>query len=181
MTPSTVTSYASNLRDFFRYLGQRSIDDVQGIDKNAIRDYLRVLQEERKLANATVENHLSCISSFLDYLVYEDEIESNMALMVRKRYLRRYKNVASEGESRIEPVIPLRKMCKESAKKTGPCYPTEPDVYHIPASPSLMPRRRTRRAGTGSFGHLLAPSRPRPDSRRAGVYEFVNLQSNSIV
>lgn len=100
MTPSTVTSYASNLRDFFRYLGQRSIDDVQGIDKNAIRDYLRVLQEERKLANATVENHLSCISSFLDYLVYEDEIESNMALMVRKRYLRRYKNVASEGESR---------------------------------------------------------------------------------
>jgi len=55
------------------------------------------LREDRKSATSTVENHLSCISSFLDFLVYEEVIESNLALAVRKRYLRRYKAEASGG------------------------------------------------------------------------------------
>ena len=49
---------------------------------------------------STIENHLSCISSFLDYLVYEEIIESNVALAVRKRYLRRYKSDDSDAQSR---------------------------------------------------------------------------------
>ena len=94
MTHYSVLSYASALRSFKHHLDARGISDVAQIDKDAVRDYIRVLREDRKLATSTVENHLSCISSFLDFLVYEEVIESNLALAVRKRYLRRYKDSA---------------------------------------------------------------------------------------
>jgi len=100
MTPNTVQSYASNLRDFKRYLDSKSIVDVRKIDKDDIREYIRILREDRKLSLATIENHLSCVSSLMDYLVYEEILESNVALAVRKRYLRRYKNGDSEAQSR---------------------------------------------------------------------------------
>ena len=100
MTPNTVQSYASNLRDFGRHLDSAGIHDVGQISKDSVRDYVRILREDRKLSMSTIENHLSCISSFLDYLVYEEIIESNVALAVRKRYLRRYKSDDSEAQSR---------------------------------------------------------------------------------
>ena len=100
MTPMTVLSYQSNLRDFKRYLDGRGISDIRLVYKDDIREYIRVLREERKLSMATIENHLSCVSSLMDYLVYEEIIGSNVALAVRKRYLRRYKNGDSEAQSR---------------------------------------------------------------------------------
>ena len=100
MTPATVASYRSSLRDFARFLGGRSITDFQEIDRDAIRDYIQLMRKDRKLRLATVENHLSCITSFLEYLEYEGEIESNPAPAVRKRYLRQYKAEVPDAESR---------------------------------------------------------------------------------
>ena len=100
MTHYSIHSYASALRSFRRHLENSEITEVVRIDKNAIRDYVRLLREERKLAMSTIENHLSCISAFLDYLVYEEVIESNMALAVRKRYVRRYKAETPDGAQR---------------------------------------------------------------------------------
>lgn len=100
MTHYSIHSYASALRSFMRHLGDSGITDVARIDKAAIRDYIRLIREERKLAISTIENHLSCISAFLDYLVYEDVIESNMALAVRKRYVRRYKAETPDSAQR---------------------------------------------------------------------------------
>ena len=91
MTHYSIHSYASALRSFKRHLDDLDITDVARIDKNAVRDYIRLLREERRLSISTIENHLSCISAFLDYLVYEEVIDSNIALAVRKRYVRRYK------------------------------------------------------------------------------------------
>ena len=88
------------LRDFRHHLEGRGIANAQGIDRDAIRDYIRVLRQDRHLSMATVENKLSAISSFLDYLEYEGLIESNIALSVRKRYLRRYKGDDSEAQTR---------------------------------------------------------------------------------
>ena len=100
MTHYSIHSYASALRSFMRHLEDSGITEVTRIDKNAIRDYIRLIREERKLAISTIENHLSCISAFLDYLVYEEVIESNMALAVRKRYVRRYKAETPDGAQR---------------------------------------------------------------------------------
>lgn len=100
MTPQSVLSYASNLNDFVRHLEHLGVREVSGIDKEVIRGYIRALREERKLSIATIENHLSSISSFLDYLVYEELVESNVAIAVRRRYLKRYKNGDSDAQSR---------------------------------------------------------------------------------
>jgi integrase/recombinase XerD len=91
MTYYSVLSYASALRSFKDHLDAQGIHDVLGVDKNAVREYVRLLREHRRLSTSTIENHLSCISSFFDYLVYEEIVDSNVALLVRKRYLRRYK------------------------------------------------------------------------------------------
>lgn len=106
MTHYSIHSYASALRSFMRHLDDSGITDVTRIDKNAIRDYIRLIREGRKLAISTIENHLSCISAFLDYLVYEEVIESNMALAVRKRYVRRYKAEAPDSAQRRKLITP---------------------------------------------------------------------------
>ena len=101
MTHYSIHSYASALRSFKRHLDDLDITEVNRIDKNAIRDYIRLLREERRLSISTIENHLSCISAFLDYLVYEEIIDSNIALAVRKRYVRRYKaETPNDAQSR---------------------------------------------------------------------------------
>lgn len=85
------------------------MSDVTGIDKDTIREYIRVLREERKVTLATIENHLSSISSFLEYLVWEGIVESNVAPAVRKRYLKHYKN-GDSGDSHSRKLITIEQL-----------------------------------------------------------------------
>jgi integrase/recombinase XerD len=109
MTHYSVLSYSSVLRSFRRHLESLGISSVVGIDKNSIRDYVREIREDRKLSISTIENHLSCISAFLDYLVYEDIIGTNVALQVRKRYVRRYK-AETPGDSHSRKLITVEEL-----------------------------------------------------------------------
>jgi integrase/recombinase XerD len=112
MTHYSILSYASALRSFRKHLESRGMSDVLKIDKSAVRGYLMEIREKRKLSLSTIENHLSCISAFLDYLVYEDVIESNVALQVRKRYVRRYKaETPNDSHSRkLITVVQLKEL-----------------------------------------------------------------------
>jgi len=109
MTHQSVQSYASNLNDFLRHLERLGVREVTGIDKDIIREYIRVLRDERKVSMATIENHLSSISSFLDYLLFDGILESNVALAVRKRYLRRYKN-SDYGDAHSRKLITTEQL-----------------------------------------------------------------------
>lgn len=109
MTHYSIHSYSSALRSFYRHLSSLGIQDVTRIDKEAVRDYVRVLREERKLSISTIENHLSCISAFFDYLIYEDVIDTNIALSVRKRYVRRYK-AETPGEGQTRKLITVEQL-----------------------------------------------------------------------
>ena len=109
MTHYSILSYASILRSFNRHLGSLGIQDVADIDKNAVRDYVRILREDRKLSISTIENHLSGVSAFLDYLIYEDVIDTNIALSVRKRYVRRYK-AETPGEGHTRKLITVEQL-----------------------------------------------------------------------
>lgn len=109
MTHYSILSYASALRSFRNHLVNLGVRDAPQIDKNAIRDYIRVLREDRKLSTSTIENHLSSISSFLDYLVYEEIIDSNLALAVRKRYMRRYRT-ESPRDSHSRKLITTKQL-----------------------------------------------------------------------
>jgi len=109
MTHQSVQSYASNLNDFLRHLERLGVSEVTGIDKGVIREYIRVLREERKVTLTTIENHLSSISSFLEYLVWEGIVESNVAPAVRKRYLKHYKN-GDSGDSHSRKLITIEQL-----------------------------------------------------------------------
>jgi integrase/recombinase XerD len=109
MTRQSVQSYASNLNDFLRHLERLGVSEVAGIDKDVIREYIRVLREERRVSMATIENHMSTISSFLDYLVFEGILESNVALAVRKRYLKRYKN-GDSGDAHSRKLVTTEQL-----------------------------------------------------------------------
>jgi integrase/recombinase XerD len=109
MTDYSIHSYSSALRSFYRHLGVLGIHDATSIDKDAVRDYVRVLREERKLSISTIENHLSSISAFFDYLIYEDVIDTNIALSVRKRYVRRYK-AETPGEGQTRKLITVEQL-----------------------------------------------------------------------
>jgi integrase/recombinase XerD len=115
MTHYSILSYASALRSFRRHLATYSIEDVASIDKAIVRDYVGVMREEHKSSISTIENHLSCISAFLDYLIYEDVIDTNIALSVRKRYVRRYKaETPNEGQTRKLITVEQLKALVES-------------------------------------------------------------------
>lgn len=96
MTHGAILTYRTSLRIFIRHLDtvNKSISDV---GKNELRGYIDYLLNERKITIKTIESHFSALSSFFEYLLFEDRIDSNPVLPVRKRYLRRYKKDGSNG------------------------------------------------------------------------------------
>jgi integrase/recombinase XerD len=109
MTHYTVLSYGSAMRSFRRFLNDLGVDEVERIDRDHIRDYIRMLREGRNLSHSTIENQLSTVSSFFEYLVYVHVIETNIALPVRKRYLRSYKSDGS-GDAHERKLITTEQL-----------------------------------------------------------------------
>lgn len=90
LTEGTIQSYKSPLRILATYLQNKGLSLLH-INREILREYIGFLRE-RKINQKTIENHFSAISAFCEYLVYEGLMDKNVALEVRKRYLRRYKN-----------------------------------------------------------------------------------------
>jgi len=90
-SPETIRSHRSNLRIISGFLKDRGWK-FQEVDKQALRELLRYLVTERKVGVKTQNHYFSVLSSFYEYLVYEEYVESNPVLGFRKRYLKNYKN-----------------------------------------------------------------------------------------
>lgn len=90
MAPSSVKSYVSSILIFNQYLKNRGLEPLQ-VDKDVLRDFLDHLLE-KNLVQKTIKGYFTKISSFYDFLVYEDYMDSNPAPAVRKRYVRSYKD-----------------------------------------------------------------------------------------
>ena len=87
----TIRSHRSNLRIISDFLLDRGWNILEA-DKNALKDLLRYLVTERNVGVKTQNHYFSVLSSFFEYLVYEEYAESNPVLGFRKRYLKNYKN-----------------------------------------------------------------------------------------
>ena len=90
-SPETIRSYRSNLRIISDFLSDRG-RKFQEVDKQALREMLGYLVTERKVGVKTQNLYFSVLSSFFEYLVYEEYVEGNPVLGFRKRYLKNYKN-----------------------------------------------------------------------------------------
>ena len=91
MTSETIRGYMSNLRIFLLFLQDKKLS-IQEVDKKILRLFLEYLKKDRGVSFKRCENYFSSLSSFFEYLNYEDILTQNPVLSVRKRYLRTYKN-----------------------------------------------------------------------------------------
>ncbi len=95
----TIESYKSVLNSFTSFLHKKG-KDLLNVDKNILKDYIAYLVG-KNYAHKTIKYHLSALSTFYDYLVYEGLIEKNYVLDIRRRYLRYYKNDIRSSQRKL--------------------------------------------------------------------------------
>ncbi len=108
MSPRSLPGYKSALKMYGQYLDSKGLEILQA-DREALRGFIEFMRSERKISQRTIELTFSVLSSFYEYLVYEDRITSNPVLPVRKRYLKRYKD---NGDGHERQLISVEGMAR---------------------------------------------------------------------
>jgi integrase/recombinase XerD len=104
MSPRSLPGYKSALKMYGLHLQSRGLDILQA-DRDSLRGFIEYMRDDRQVSQQTLKTTFSVLSSFYDYLVYENRITSNPVLPVRKRYLKRYKdNRDGQNERQIVSV-----------------------------------------------------------------------------
>lgn len=94
----SIESYKSTMKLFLKYVKKKNKNLLE-VDKSILRDYISYLISDN-ISYKTVENRFSTFASFYDYLVYEEVLENNIVLSIRKRYIRQYKKNNNNGAKR---------------------------------------------------------------------------------
>lgn len=104
ITEESTVRYKSTVSIFSNFLRKKN-KSVLNIDKNILRDFIAYIQKDKKLSHKTLENYFSALSSFYEYLTYEEMVKNNPVLPVRKRYLRVYKEDSRPDGERQCPSV----------------------------------------------------------------------------
>jgi integrase/recombinase XerD len=108
LSPESSRRYISSLRIYALYLADKN-EDILIVDKNVIKGFLDYLRKEREIGQKTVENYFCALSSFYDFLEYEDYVDKNPINSVRKRYIRRYKD---NDDGQVRKLISVDEMAR---------------------------------------------------------------------
>jgi integrase/recombinase XerD len=108
MSPESSRRYYSSLRIYAQYLSSRN-QDILTVDKNIVKGFLDYLRRDRGVGQKTVENYFCALSSFYEFLEYEEYIDKNPINSVRKRYLHRYKD---NDDGQVRKLISVEDMAK---------------------------------------------------------------------
>lgn len=90
LSPETIRSKKSNIRTLARYLNKKDLNFTE-VDKEILKKVLLYLRNDREVGFTTQKHYFSDLSSFYDYLVYEEKAKVNPISPFRKRYLNSYK------------------------------------------------------------------------------------------
>ena len=102
MTPESRSSYARQLRGLAGFLEKRNKNFLE-VSKNDLRDYVEALKE-RGVSTRTIGLYLATLSSFYDFLVFDELLPANPVAAVRKRYLVSYK---TDGERHTHRIVSI--------------------------------------------------------------------------
>jgi integrase/recombinase XerD len=97
MTPASRKTYLSAIQDFQQATGR----EPQDAARQDVRAYIEDLRS-RGCSTSTVALRLAALSSFFDFLIYEEIAQANPVLAVRKRYLAAYK---TDSETHTHQII----------------------------------------------------------------------------
>lgn len=109
MTAESTRRYKSCLSIFGGFLNSRGTMPNE-VDRFALKEFLEYIRFERRVGQKTVENYFSALSAFYDYLVFEELLQSNPVVPFRKRFLRNYKNEASDAKRKLLSVEEMSKL-----------------------------------------------------------------------
>ncbi len=73
-SPSTISSYESDIGDFLSYLGEKSYSDV---DSDLIASYLFSKMGDGSLGKRSIQRHLSALRGYFDFLLEKGEVAQN--------------------------------------------------------------------------------------------------------
>lgn len=102
LTHHTIETYISNIKDFLELY-----PEPEKIKLDDLRAYLKKLRS-REIQGSTLKGHFAAISTFYEYLIFENEINYNPILPFRKRYLARIK--PSSGGENTRQLISIEDM-----------------------------------------------------------------------
>jgi integrase/recombinase XerD len=100
LSSESIRSKRSNIRTLARYLESQSIH-FNEVDKEVLKNVLTYLRNKRRVGFTTQKHYFSDLSSFYDYLVYEDKIDHNPVPPFCKRYLNSYKNGKTPAQRKL--------------------------------------------------------------------------------
>jgi len=109
MTNESIRRYKSSLLIFAGFLLNRGVDPGNA-DTHVLKDFLQHILHERNVKHKTIENYFSALSAFYDYLAFEGLVGTNVVLLFRKRYLRRYKNGYDDPERKLLSVEEMSRL-----------------------------------------------------------------------
>ena len=100
LSGESIRSKRSNIRTIARYLKKQDTQ-FRDVDKAGLKKILSYLRNNRGVGFTTQKHYFSDLSSFYDYLVYEDKVERNPVPPFRKRYLNSYKNGKTPAQRKL--------------------------------------------------------------------------------
>jgi integrase/recombinase XerD len=98
LSSHTVEGYESSLRLLSSFLKSKGYSFFS-VDREVLRAYIAFLRNQN-ICDKTIKNRFSAFSSLYDFAVYENLMDRNVVLDIRKRYLRGYKVNDSDGGRR---------------------------------------------------------------------------------
>lgn len=100
LADSTISRYIFNLNVFLRWM-ELNNNDILELNKIILRKYLEYLRYSKKYHAKSLKNMFSTLTSFYDFLIFEEVIKSNPVRPVQKRYLHQYKSVDRSAKRKI--------------------------------------------------------------------------------
>lgn len=97
LTEETIGRYRSPLKIFIRFLEERGLT-ILDVDKHVLKDFIDY-RRMQGIDQKTLENNFTALSTFYEFLCFENYTNANPVLPVRKRYLKRYKDEDDTDES----------------------------------------------------------------------------------
>lgn len=100
LTPETIRNYKGIIKIFSSFLRSNG-KNLLDTDKEDIKEFIKYLRFERNNSQERINHYFSGLSTFYEYLIYEGLKDRNLALEVRKRYLRTYKKSKNNHQRKL--------------------------------------------------------------------------------
>ncbi|HXQ91965.1 MAG TPA: tyrosine-type recombinase/integrase [Nitrososphaerales archaeon] len=108
MTSDSIRHYKSVTSHFFTFLSNHALSPYEA-DKQIFIEYLRYRKAEG-VCEKTLQNNFAALSTFYEFMLFQDYVVKNPMSGIRKRYLRRYKNEKDVDAESPRKLISVEQM-----------------------------------------------------------------------